>query len=338
MWENNQAKHAVQRINPLVWVVAGVVLIAVVAGVAIFLASTRNQTSITQSTDAAIDETATDAGFGDTIWYDGEEYQLNPDITTVLFLGIDQSDEDRNSSVTGGGRSDAIMLLLIDDSDETITMLQISRDTMVSVDFYTQQETYSFSTVIQITMQYSAGSSMLRSNWLMTNKVSELLYDIPISQTVALSMDGISLLVDAMGGIEITVPEDYTYVNPLFVEGETIVLDGELAYDYVHYRDTDDFGSNNGRMDRQAQLLRALASKLSGNVSAETVETLQKVASPYMESNLSAEVIEKLSTYTLSDTIYRPEGEDVVGSSDEFYVDETALRALVIELFYTKVS
>ncbi len=334
MWKNKA-----NRVNPIVWVVAVVVLALVAVCVGVFAASVGSRANITTSTDAnANADTATDEGFGDTIWYEGEEYVLNPDITTVLFLGIDQNEEDNTIFVGGGGRADAIMLLLLNDADESITMLQISRDTIVSVDYYDSQDVYSFSIDTHITLQYAAASSMLRANWLMSNKVSELLYDAPIDYTAALSMEGISLLVDALGGIEITVPADYTDVNPAFVEGATIVLDGDLAYDYVHYRDTDDFGSNNGRMDRQAQLIRALASKLSGNVSADTVEMLQNVASPYMESNLSAEVIEKLSTYSLNDTIYTPEGEDVESTHDEFYIDETALRSLVIELFYTKVS
>ncbi len=335
MWEN---KHGLRAVNPWVWAVAGALLLAVAIGIGVLVASFTSKESITQSQDSTSAGTETDAGFGNSIWYEGEEYQLNPNITTVLFLGTDQNEEENTVFVGGGARADAIMLLLIDDSDQSITMLQISRDTIVSVDYYDSQDVYSFSVDTHITLQYAAASSMLRANWLMTNKVSELLYNIPISQTVALSMDGISLLVDAIGGIEITIPADYTDVNPLFVEGETITLDGALAYDYVHYRDTEDFGSNNGRMDRQVQLIRALASKLSGNISAETIEMLQSVASPYMESNLSAEVIEKLSTYTLNDTIYRPEGEDVEGTHDEFYLDETALRALVIQLFYTKVS
>ncbi len=338
MWESNQDRPKKNGINPLVFVVLVVLAALLAIGIGVFAANVKKQPAISQSTVTTNSDVATDEGFGDSIYYEGEEYQLNPNITTVLFLGIDQNEEDNTLLTGGGGRADAIVLLLINDEDESITVLQISRDSMVDVDFYTLQEEYDFTAELQLAMQYSASASMLRANWLMSNKISAILYGTDIDYTAALSMDGISLLIDALGGIEITVPADYTDINPVFVEGETILLDGELAYDYVHYRDIEDFGSNNGRMERQWQVILALSQKLSGSVNADTVEMLQNVASPYMESNLSAEVIEKLTTYTLQETTYTPEGENVEGTHDEFYIDDDALLALVIERFYQKVS
>ncbi len=320
----------------LIVAVCAVLVCIIVVCVVLFVQSVRGQSYVTRGDATAV--VADEALMGDVYIYQGETYLRNTDITTVLFLGVDQSDADRTYTSSGGGRSDAIMLLLLDEANETITMLQLSRDTMVSVDFYGLQDEYVYSSEMQLSMQYSAGSSTARSNWLSTQKVSEVLYGTPIDYTMSLTMDGISVLVDALGGIEVTVPADYTDINPLFAEGETILLDGALAVAYVQYRDTDEFGSNNGRMARQAQVITQLSSQLSELVSDAFIEMMQTVAAPYMRNDFSDTVIEQLSSYTLLETIYTPEGENVAGTHDEFYLDEDALVELILDLFYQKAS
>ena len=86
--------------------------------------------------------------------------------------------------------------------------------------------------------------------------VSNLLYEIPISSYLALSIEGVKELTDAVGGVQITVPEDYTEINPLFEKGATLVLNGEQAEQYVRKRDIDKTGSNNERMERSHSLLK----------------------------------------------------------------------------------
>ncbi len=321
-------------------VMLGAVLGCIVLGCGVLLVqSVRGDQVYVTRDDANASTAGTEVSLmGDVYVYQGETYLRNEDITTVLFLGVDQSDDDRTYIMSGGGRSDAIMLLLLDEANESVTMLQISRDTMVSVDFYSLQDEYAYSSEMQLSMQYSAGSSTTRSNWLSTQKISEVLCGTPIDYTMSLTMDGIAVLVDALGGIEVTVPADYTDINPLFAEGETILLDGALAVAYVQYRDTDAFGSNNGRMARQSQVIMQLSSQLSGKTNAAFIEMMQTVAAPYMKNDFSDTVIEQLASYTLLETIYTPEGENVAGTHDEFYLDEAALVELILDLFYQKAS
>lgn len=48
--------------------------------------------------------------------------------------------------------------------------------------------------------------------------VSNLLYDIPIHDYLSLNMSGIVPIVDQIGGVTMTVPEDYTAIDPVFVQ------------------------------------------------------------------------------------------------------------------------
>ena len=63
----------------------------------------------------------------------------------------------------------------------------------------------------------------------MKKTVSELLYGMPIAGCFSMTIEGISTLNDAIGGVSITVPEDYTDIDPAFVQGTTLTLTGEQA-------------------------------------------------------------------------------------------------------------
>ena len=85
-------------------------------------------------------------------------------------------------------------------------------------------------------------------------------------------MDGIADITNLMGGVTLTVPEDYTDIDPAFKAGETIVLAGEQAEKYVRYRDVNVSGSNTQRMERQAQFMEALARQMQGNDTGELTQ------------------------------------------------------------------
>ena len=77
-----------------------------------------------------------EAGF-ETITYKGERYRYNTDLKTILFMGVDNTEEVEVNEYAGrGGQSDVLMLFILDTSKKTIQTLQISRDSMVEVDVY----------------------------------------------------------------------------------------------------------------------------------------------------------------------------------------------------------
>ena len=171
----------------------------------------------------------------------------------------------------------------------------------------------------------------------MKKAVANLLNDIPIHGYLALNIDGISAINDVLGGVEITITEDYTFIDEAFVKGTRLTLSGSQAEKYVRYRDIEEFGSNNGRMERQNQFLRALVSLLKEKISGNSalVDTLFSAGKPYMTTDLTAEQMEEYASYTLDDTYIKVPGETREGAKhDEYEVDEKNLSDVLIKMLY----
>ncbi len=293
-------------------------------------------TSNTQTDDNSVDDGSED--WNSQISYNGVKYKRRNDLKTVLFMGVDNTATSAGGQgeLGNNGRADAIMLFILDSTNKTDTVLMISRDTMTEVDIYDGAGNFAFSGQSQINMQYAYGNSALRSCFLMKRTVSELLYGARVDYHFALTMDGIETIVDTMGGITLTMPEDYTYIDPAYTSGATVTMDGAQAEHFIRYRDLTEHGSNEERVDRQSWFMHAIfsAMRASGHM-GETLERLIDVAEPYLETDVDADTIDKLASYDmLEETVTLPGSSEDGGNHDEFYVDEAALQELIIELFY----
>lgn len=291
--------------------------------------------------DAAVQETveynSSDPArsWGSTVEFEGKEYHRKDKISTVLFLGVDYGSEPSEGNMGTGPHSDTMILFILDDAAKTIQALMISRDTMTEVDLYKANGDYAFSGVMQITMQYTFGDSPRRACYLTKKTVSELLYEQRIDSCMALYLTGLGQIVDGMGGLELTMPDDYTYIDERFTEGATVMLSGEDAEKFIRNRDTDSFGSNNVRMDRQFELVKQLFETLRQKGGASYMEEMLEMAGDYVESDVDADTIQKFATYQFVDEQLRLPGEDVEGEyHDEFYVDDQELQKLLLSLFY----
>lgn len=272
---------------------------------------------------------------GNEIVYKGETYVYNTDLNTVLFMGVDKHGDLTARNVYGkNGQSDCLILLVMDKKAKKTEVIEISRDTITDVDVYSLEGKFVRTIKAQIATQYSYGDGERQSCQFTKSVVSNLMYGIPIQSYVALDISGISAIVDSMGGVKITVPEDYTSVDPAFVKGSEITLTGTQAEKYVRYRDINEFGSNNQRMERQTQFIRAFFPQLKGQ---KDYDEILKVADPYMSTDIDAETLKSLSDYEMNDEIQKVAGEDKEGEEhDEYYVDEEALYELVLNTFYVK--
>ena len=333
MREAGRQKSGGKGPSPVMWALAVFVLLA--AGlVGFFLA--RGQQSPTVPVQREQERTATEDAesedWGAFVKYEGVTYVKKDDLKAVLFLGVDNVTYD--TDIVGvGGRADTIMLLLMNTREKTAQILTISRDTMVNVDVYDTTGRRLNSGLLQITMQYAYGDSPKRSSLLMERRVSELIHGININGYLSLTMDGIAPIVDGMGGITLTMDADYTDISPAYTKGTTVEMNGREAEHFVRYRDTDTLGSNGGRMQRQVLFLQALFGQMqSGKVSARKVLDL---ADGYLFTDLDADSLLDFAGYRLAEENYSLPGEDRQGfNHDEFYVDDEAVKPLLLELFY----
>ena len=270
------------------------------------------------------------------ITYKGEKYKYNYNLRTVLFMGVDKEGEIEEKKVGGGGQTDSLVLFAMDTEKKTTQALSVSRDTMTDIRTYDMSGEFLSTERAQLALQYAYGDGKAKSCVLTREAVSNLLYQTPVNSYVALTMEGFSRIADELGGIRITVPQDYTHINPAFKKGETITLNGKMAEQYVRYRDTSASGSNNERMERQSQFIEALVKQLQINMKEkkDAVHLYRKMK-PYMVTDISEDELERMINYEFEGKVEKVPGTVQKGEKyDEFIVDNEKLQEKVINMFY----
>ena len=121
-------------------IVAGIfLLIALVA--AFFLAkeiARRQSNGPGNATYRSVEETE----WGSKVTHGGKTYVQKEGLTTVLLLGIDDSKTPDPHVIGDGYRSDALVLLILNDKTKTMQTLSISRDTITKVAMYDNKGDY----------------------------------------------------------------------------------------------------------------------------------------------------------------------------------------------------
>mgnify|MGYP000585160404 FL=1 len=68
-------------------------------------------------------------------------------------------------------------------------------------------------------------------------------------------MDAVPILNDLLGGVEVTVLDDFSGIDDTLIKGETVTLHGDHALTYVRERYGLEDSSNSTRMVRQRQYM-----------------------------------------------------------------------------------
>lgn len=271
-----------------------------------------------------------------TVLRDGVAWKYNSRLRTVLFMGVDTRESgEEKIGVGSNGRSDTLLLFVIDPDSETIRLITISRDTITKVDVYDRDRNYLFSGNMQLTMQYSFGDSPARSCQLVKKKVSSaILFDLPIHYHCSLTLDGILAASELVGGVTVTLEEDWTDIDPAYTAGSTVTLRGEKLERFLRYRDTDASGSNDVRMKRHGWFIRQLFAQM-GRLGSAGMELLLEKLDPYLETDLDGDTIKQLASYTLLDEILNIPGETVQGKAhDEYHIDREACKEMLLDVYY----
>ncbi|MCI9065493.1 MAG: LytR family transcriptional regulator [Lachnospiraceae bacterium] len=279
--------------------------------------------------------------------YQDTVYEYNKELLTFLVMGIDKQDEvDEVEEGTDGGQADALFLVVLNPKDESIKVVGINRNTMTDVDIYDDSGEYISTVKAQLAIQHGFGNGMEESCEYQKKAVENLFYQLPIHGYVAVNMSAVSMINDAVGGVDVTVPGDLAGFNEDFVEGRTLHLMGENAFWYVKYRDTGTFGSADMRLDRQKQYLNGFinVAKQAVHENRSVVIDLYQAVKPQMVTDISldeaAYLAPILSDYAYDEEdFYTLQGETVMGEQyEEFYPDEDAVFEMILDVFYEKVQ
>ena len=313
--------------------ILAIVCVILLCGVGYTILNGKNKD---ETRDVPASSTDNEEKSSDTIVVDGREYRLNTNIQTVLFMGIDKNAKSDMGDRTGeNGQSDSLNLLIVDREMKKAQILQISRDSMVDIDIYSASGEKMISEPGQIALQYAYGDGEEESCRLTAGKVSELLYGVSVDSYLSLTMEGMVKAADAIGGVTLTVPEDYTWIDPAFSKGTTLTMDGEMVEKYVRSRDTEVLDSNVQRMERQSQFMGALIEKLQSVKETSNYLSLYQQMEPYMVTNMTADEMKSLSEYDIDTNMLDVPGEVILKDGHaQFIVDNEALRKIILKTFY----
>lgn len=276
-----------------------------------------------------------------TITRDGVKYYPRQDINVILVMGINQTGPAVASEApNNGGAADFVALVVIDEAKETWSVLNLNRDTMLDMPALNEKGQEIGTMYAQLAFAHTYGTGVEDSCENTKLAVSKFLGGVNIDYYVSMNLDAIGLLNDAVGGVTVTVRDDFSAIDPSIGMG-TITLRGDQARVFVQTRWNIGDELNLSRIERQKEYMnnfvRAFKDAVKNGDRSYILTTYDEVA-PYLVSDLPVStltsMIERYVDYPMTD-IYSLKGENKLGDDlYEYYVDEENLEELCLQIFY----
>ena len=279
-----------------------------------------------------------------TMEYEGDtlHYREN-EITNYLIIGVDKEDVTQVTGHQQGGQADFLVILSIDRISRSITPVMLDRDAMVEMQTYGVFGDPSGTRVMQLCLAqaYSGVNTTGSVNTVQT--VEKMLHGVKIDHYIVLDMTAIPLINDAIGGVEVTLYDDFSAFDPAMTRGATLRLMGDQAEFFVRGRMTIADGSNASRMARQQQYLSGLLTQFRRSVRGDQrkLNEVLDSAKGHMSSDASNDtLLHDVNAYDNYEwnslrILSGVHAVDEYGFA-EFWVDEAALRRLVADIWFKK--
>lgn len=274
--------------------------------------------------------------------------RYNENIINILCMGIDRSsDMTVQMDVSGeSGQADTIFLMVLNPDKKSMQLMGISRDTMTEMKTYDYHGSYIGMSKNHLGLAFAFGNETKPGGELMTEAVSELFYGLPVHGYAAVNLNAIEKLNNSVGGVTVTLPEACKLAGREYPQGAAVTLTGQEAESFIRYRNTEQEGSNNLRMARQKQYALSFVNAAK-SVVKEDIKlpvTLYQQLTADMSTSIKMDEIVYLASLLPeikfdADNIMMLEGTTKQAEPyEEFYVDEEALKDLIIETFYAEVE
>lgn len=329
-----QRKERKKKIQ--VGIIAGIMVIA--AGGLVYGLWRQNRSEQALQTGQNSGGASRDLG----ITYQGKEYQYNEHLSNFLFLGIDTREKaETKTGQADAGQADAVFLVAWDRVEGNVSLISIPRDTLTDIEVFDQEGKSLGKSKDHISLAYAYGDGGTESCRLMEEAVSNLLYGVPLQGYCSISLDGISSLTEAIGGVDVVVPNDsLAEVEPMWSQGTEIHLDGAEAETFVRYRNIRIEQSAMDRLQRQQEFLRSYGERAVQVYEEDTsfLADLYSSLENYMTTNIGkdmfAKVLSALQREGNADSMTIP-GEGVQEAEfDAYRTDDSALYEMVLDVFY----
>ena len=320
----------------------GVVLcVLVVAAGALVYATYDNIQAILANPGDVFDSTTEDLSIvvTPTPGTDGADKKLkyNNNLINIAVIGVD-SDAERAEN-NSGYCADTLMLLSIDKSDNSVSIISIPRDTQASINKMDKNGKVTGSYTGKINSAYGAAASASKENRfknVMSSMSDVLEYEgvkIPISYYIGMDMDGFDDIVDAIGGVDVTLEMD---VDRIGEAGETVHLEGTDAQHFVRVRKTLPQGDFS-RARNQQIFITAVAQKVKKMGAVETAMRLYGQFVTYVTTDMTKDEIIGLAGILVNVDLENLEHVVLTGKSDSkelVHIDEDLLYETLVNCFF----
>ncbi|MFE8696452.1 LCP family protein [Cytobacillus sp. FJAT-53684] len=252
-----------------------------------------------------------------------EAFKLEKDHFSMLIIGVDDSEK---RGYGENSRSDALMLLTVNQNDHTAKLLSIPRDSYVyipEVDHKTR-----------INHAHAYGGPKA------TIETVEELFDIPVDYYVRVNFQAFMEVIDALGGIEIDVPFAFSeqdsndQAHAISLEPGIQTLDGEEALALARTRKID---NDIERGKRQQEIIKAVIKKATSINSITKFDDVFDAIGSNMKTNLTFKEMKYLAEFAIKKKLSIESltlaGTDSTHHGAYYYqLDEPALEELKTEL------
>ena len=222
-----------------------VFILVVVVSLFIFANANDNIGSLFSSNNQKADlENETDPGsIEDVLNQNNEDLLELVDTRKTVVFAIYGTDERTDET----GRSDIIMVVSYDPTQQKMVMASLPRDLRVNIPGYGLDK---------INHAYAYGGREL------IDQTIEELLDIKLDFSVKLDFDTFASIINDTGGVRIIAQKDfYKNENQLVISQGEQILDGKNALFYVRFRSDSD--GDYGRIGRQQEVVKSLMHTLS---------------------------------------------------------------------------
>ena|GEM_PF-197653 len=271
-------------------------------------------------------------GFGE------DYYQYSDQIESYLLFGTDESGENTDQKTEEeyhGDLADFMMLLIINRTKQKYVSIMIDRDTMVDVPLMNADGTWDTTFNMQLCLSHGYGGNIRQSDENTVYCVSQLFGGLDIDGYYSLNSDDIPKLNRVVGGVTVTIEDDFSKDDASLVQGETITLSDEQAVSFTRHRMTVGDGDNESRMRRQKVYMQGLLDKCKENMQADPafINDFYKALLDVASTNMSGNAISKMANGILS---YEDMG--IVNLDGEHVTKESSFDEIVHMQFLVEQS
>lgn len=176
------------------------------------------------------------------------------------------------------GRSDAIMILTLDEEHKVMKLTSIMRDSYVDIPGHGDDK---------INHAYAFGGPELAMKTLNEN------FKVNVEDFMVVNFTSLPEIIDKLGGVRINIiSEEISHIPGITSQGEQILNGAEaLAYSRIRHA----AGGDYKRTERQRVVLEAIFEKLKSTPTKEYSSLIDDFL-PYIETNMSSMNMIKLAT------------------------------------------